>query len=184
MKSAEEIFDLELMARYYAICDFLSPYHGLVWHNQRYYYNPVTGLLTQFRQIGNPVGLIQMKDETESSSLFGTASLDFNIIKDKLTAKALYGNNYESSFRDFFIPSTTNWFDDYRSRASLQWAKRQYQTFETYVTYVENFNDVMSLNAVAGIGQYVNDFYTFGVQGLCKKCLTDCLCGGVIWKHD
>ena len=40
-KSASEIFDLDKMARYYAILDITRAYHGLVWHNQRFYFNPV-----------------------------------------------------------------------------------------------------------------------------------------------
>lgn len=43
--TAGQVFDLELMARYYAACDLLNAYHGIVWHNQRFYYNPVTNLL-------------------------------------------------------------------------------------------------------------------------------------------
>ncbi len=45
LKSAEEIFDLEQMAKYQAIIDVFNSYHSIVWHNQRFYYNPVTSLL-------------------------------------------------------------------------------------------------------------------------------------------
>ena len=44
-KSAEELFDLPLLARYYAGCDLFNAYHGIVWHNQRFYYNPITAKL-------------------------------------------------------------------------------------------------------------------------------------------
>ncbi|MCB0636604.1 MAG: CotH kinase family protein, partial [Lewinella sp.] len=40
-----EVFDLERMARYLAACDLLKAYHGLGWHNQRFYYNPLTARL-------------------------------------------------------------------------------------------------------------------------------------------
>lgn len=45
LKPAEEIFDLDLLAKYYVIMDLTAGYHGIAWHNQRYYYNPVTGKL-------------------------------------------------------------------------------------------------------------------------------------------
>lgn len=45
LKSAEEIFDIDLLAKYYVIMDITAGYHGIAWHNQRYYYNPVTGKL-------------------------------------------------------------------------------------------------------------------------------------------
>lgn len=39
------LFDLKRLARYYAVCDAMGAYHGIVWHNQRFYYNPITALL-------------------------------------------------------------------------------------------------------------------------------------------
>ena len=42
---AAQVFDLDRMAAYYASCDALNAYHGIVWHNQRYYFNPITNLL-------------------------------------------------------------------------------------------------------------------------------------------
>jgi hypothetical protein len=41
----KDIFDLDRIAKYYAICDALSAYHGIAWHNQRFYFNPVTSKL-------------------------------------------------------------------------------------------------------------------------------------------
>lgn len=42
---ASQVFDLQRTARYYAICDIMNAYHGIIWHNQRFYFNPVTALL-------------------------------------------------------------------------------------------------------------------------------------------
>jgi len=42
---ADEVFDLDRMARYYAILEIMEAYHSLHWNNQRFYYNPVTGKL-------------------------------------------------------------------------------------------------------------------------------------------
>lgn len=41
LKQPSEIFDVERLAKYFAICDVLGALHGIVWHNQRFYYNPV-----------------------------------------------------------------------------------------------------------------------------------------------
>ncbi len=43
--SPSEIFDLPKLAKYFAICDALSAYHGITWHNQRFYYNPINSKL-------------------------------------------------------------------------------------------------------------------------------------------
>lgn len=40
-----EVFDMEKLAAYYALMDVTQAYHGFTWHNQRFYYNPVTCLL-------------------------------------------------------------------------------------------------------------------------------------------
>ena len=40
-----EIFDIDILARYYALMDITQAYHGFTWHNQRFYFNPVTCLL-------------------------------------------------------------------------------------------------------------------------------------------
>ncbi|GJM32888.1 MAG: hypothetical protein DHS20C18_18890 [Saprospiraceae bacterium] len=45
LQTTEAVFDLERMAKYFAIADVLHAYHGIIWHNQRFYYNPVTNLL-------------------------------------------------------------------------------------------------------------------------------------------
>lgn len=39
---ASEIYDIEKLAALYALCDVAGAHHGLAWHNQRFYMNPVT----------------------------------------------------------------------------------------------------------------------------------------------
>ncbi len=41
MMPAEQIFDLKKLASYYAMHDMTHARHGMVWHNQRFYYNPL-----------------------------------------------------------------------------------------------------------------------------------------------
>ncbi len=44
-KTVWDIFDAAKVARYYAIVDVLNAQHGFIWHNQRWYYNPVISRL-------------------------------------------------------------------------------------------------------------------------------------------
>lgn len=44
-RPASEVFNVELMGRYFALTDLWGACHGVFWHNWRFYYNPVTGLL-------------------------------------------------------------------------------------------------------------------------------------------
>jgi hypothetical protein len=41
----EEVFDLDVVARQYALTDLFSAYHSLIWHNRRFYYTPMTARL-------------------------------------------------------------------------------------------------------------------------------------------
>ncbi|MEM7369184.1 MAG: right-handed parallel beta-helix repeat-containing protein [Bacteroidota bacterium] len=45
IKPASHIFQLEQLAKYYALTDLTRAYHSLVWHNQRFYFNPVNNKL-------------------------------------------------------------------------------------------------------------------------------------------
>jgi len=42
---ASEVFDIPLLAKYNAICNLLGANHSLIWHNYRFYYNPITARL-------------------------------------------------------------------------------------------------------------------------------------------
>ncbi len=44
-KSVWETFDAAKVARYFAVTDMMNAQHGLIWHNQRWYYNPVISKL-------------------------------------------------------------------------------------------------------------------------------------------
>jgi hypothetical protein len=43
--SPSEVFDTDLMGRYLAHTNLWAAGHGVVWHNERYYYNPLTSRL-------------------------------------------------------------------------------------------------------------------------------------------
>ncbi len=45
LKKPAEIFDLEKMATYYAMLDLTHARHGMTWHNQRFYFNPIIAKL-------------------------------------------------------------------------------------------------------------------------------------------
>lgn len=56
-----EIFDIELLAKYFAISEVLCAYHGMIWHNLRFYYNPITRKLEPIGYDGfTDVGKLRM----------------------------------------------------------------------------------------------------------------------------
>lgn len=44
-KPVSELFDIERMAKYFAICDLMHAQHSAAWHNMRFYFNPVLNKL-------------------------------------------------------------------------------------------------------------------------------------------
>ncbi len=38
----EDIFDIDLLAKFYVLLELSSSNHGLAWHNRRFYYNPIS----------------------------------------------------------------------------------------------------------------------------------------------
>lgn len=51
--SSSEVLEEELWGRFYAIADGFAASHSVVWHNLRFYYNPVTGLIEPIGYDGN-----------------------------------------------------------------------------------------------------------------------------------
>ncbi|MEZ4847156.1 MAG: hypothetical protein R3B93_00695 [Bacteroidia bacterium] len=62
-KTVSEVFDIDRLAKFYALVDLTRAYHSLIWHNMRFYYNPVTSKLEPigfdgfYREVGQVVFL-------------------------------------------------------------------------------------------------------------------------------
>jgi hypothetical protein len=91
-----DIFDIDQMARYYALIDITQAYHGFTWHNQRFYFNPVTCLLEPvafdgyieggiYKRIDEPV--ISLLDPLKVPSLPGEELLLYQMFTDSLFNK-------------------------------------------------------------------------------------------------
>lgn len=55
--SASEVFDVDLMGKFYAASDLWGAMHGTLWHNMRFYYNPVTGRIEPVLYDGNTLNM-------------------------------------------------------------------------------------------------------------------------------
>jgi hypothetical protein len=71
-RPASEIFEAELMGRFYALSALWDAGHTNIWHNIRFYYNPITGLL-------EPIAFDAMPFDPESpfsvNRIFGDAPI-------------------------------------------------------------------------------------------------------------
>ncbi len=124
------------------------------------------GEYTQFSNTGNPVTLLDIADATNTSTVRANVSLDIDLIKDMLAAKLLYGNNYETAKRSLYIPSYVNFENTLRSRGTLANQERQNQTMEATLSFRKEILKEVKLDAVAGMGQYINDGEGMNMRGL------------------
>ncbi len=107
IQKAEEIFDIERMAKYYAICDAMNAYHGIAWHNQRFYYNPVTSKLEPIAFDGFGTGV------SHRDNLLGSGALNYKRLKEENIDNLLFLNEAFTKQYAFYL-------EKYSSRHFLQ----------------------------------------------------------------
>jgi len=126
--------------------------------------DPLTGKPTIHRITGNPQQLLNIRDKTNNTTLNANFTAEFKIIPG-LSARLMYGNVTENSDRNFFIPSTVYFDQQYRSRGSVSTAKRENQTLEATVTLKKSIGNLVNIDAFATVGQYPSSYYTFNATG-------------------
>lgn len=113
------------------------------------------GEYTIFGRIPNPVATLNIKDISRQSSWYVNFAADVNIIKQMLTARLIYGFNNESARRSSYIPSDVYWGLVKKSRGSLGYTERSYETMEGMINFNKKFWDALDVSAVVGMGRYV-----------------------------
>ncbi|HZL10332.1 MAG TPA: SusC/RagA family TonB-linked outer membrane protein [Prolixibacteraceae bacterium] len=116
------------------------------------------GNYTLFMNVPNPVAMEDILDKTATNGTYLNFSADFDLIKNMLAAKLLYGNNLENSRRTTFIPSYVYFDNMYKSRGNLGTDNRMNQTMEATLSFKKSFNDFLNMDAVVGMGKYKNNY--------------------------
>jgi TonB-linked SusC/RagA family outer membrane protein len=119
---------------------------------------------SQFGLIPNPVALQEVIDNTYYHALDVNISADVKILPG-LTGHLLFGDHYEAANRDFFVPSDVYYFQQYLSRASINYNNRENQTYEGTLSYKKDLASWINLDAVGGMGQYLTSYNTASNQG-------------------
>ena len=113
------------------------------------------GTYMRFRTVANPAEMEMYKDNTSSTGWYVNFSADLNIYKNILKFKAIYGLNRESTKRSLYIPTTMMWYEvTGLSRGHIGQAERDDQTIEGMLVYSQSIKNIVSLDAVLGIGFY------------------------------
>lgn len=149
-KDAGDIFDLDAMAKYYAAVDVMAAYHGIVWTNSRYYYNPVTSKL---EPIGYD-GYSQEHDLTWSGRTFIGQGIYNEKFDDSSIMLMLFKNEkfiekyteylYTYSSREFFEPFMKSIEEELFAREAL--LIRDYPTYK--FDFDKRFTNVRNIRAV------------------------------------
>ena len=114
------------------------------------------GKYSEFRNVPNPVGQLNITDFTNTNGIYLNFAADFTIIKEMLTAKILFGDNLENARRSTYIPSYIYFDQMYKSRGNLSTSGRENKTLEAIMTFKKEFGSFMNFDAVIGLGKYIN----------------------------
>lgn len=114
------------------------------------------GNYSTFLTVPNARGLEDIMDNTSTKGTYLNFIADFDIIKNMLMVKLLYGNNSEDTRRSVFIPSYVYFDQMFKSRGNLGEDNRENQTLEATITFMKNFGDILVMDGVVGIGKYIN----------------------------
>jgi len=113
------------------------------------------GEYMRFRSTANPAEMELYNDHTNSTGWYVNFAADANLYKDIVKFRALYGMNREITKRSLFIPSTMMWYEVAGvSRGHTGYADRDDQTLEGMIMYSQKFKNIVSIDAVAGMGWY------------------------------
>lgn len=114
------------------------------------------GNYTIFSRCPNPVSTLNIVDQSRQNSYYANFALDVDIIKRMLSVRLIYGLNHESGRRTSYIPSDVYFGLVKKSRGSLGYVERQYETMEGMINFNHNFGGFLDVNAVVGMGRYVD----------------------------
>ncbi|MGN0191768.1 MAG: SusC/RagA family TonB-linked outer membrane protein, partial [Candidatus Cryptobacteroides sp.] len=122
------------------------------------------GSYTIFSNIPNPSSMRDISDNTTENGYNFNVSTTFNLWKDYLKLKGIYGMNQENSLRNTYIPSTVYFDLVMKSRGNVSSQTRRYQTAEVMLSFSKDIAGVVNLDALLGMGLYKQDYYGYSVD--------------------
>ena len=155
--TVREVFNLNKLAKFYALADLLGSHHNLKPHNLRFYYNPVTSLL-------EPVGFDGDVGATGSDFIMGIyyySAFDKTLFKDREFLKK-YVEYIEKFSKKTYVDNIFEEFDkDISEKLKiLNLEFHDYRFPEEYKRYVYEKQEYMkkSINASGSLKLYFNKF--------------------------
>jgi hypothetical protein len=160
VRRPSEVFDVPKLARYFAIVDLLGAQHAALWHNARFYYNPVTSRLEIIgfdADSGHPIQALCVISEGVSAganaapkfeNYFATIASDRGFFEEYV--KALERVSAPSYLDEFFAELEGELQQNlnilYREFPSYEFSKEVFYRNQAYIRTV--------LNPVKGLHAY------------------------------
>ena len=138
----EDVFDLDLLAKYMAVEDVFASSHGVIWHNLRFYVNPITAKL-------EPITF----DDQASQSLLESYP-DYLFHKNGILTRAAFENKEFSEMYFENIFTLSDYFGDFialhsdqmdRMRFIINRDDLDYQFEEILEKLLNRQNDIQEL---------------------------------------
>lgn len=116
------------------------------------------GNYTTFKFVPNAVSMLDISDRSTQTGFFVNFIGDLDIVKNMLTARVQFGYNNENAQRESYIPSDVFFDQKKLSRGNLARNERTNTTLEGTLTFNKDFSDIFGMDAVIGMGRYVNKY--------------------------
>jgi len=159
LRPADEIFDIDKMAKFYAITDVLQAYHGIIWHNQRFYYNPKTGKIEPIGFDGFGAKIKSWQDKPfigyqVYNQEFEDDGLYVNLFKNEAFMEAYLAYLYKYTDYEFLANILANLESDLRQR----------EMFIQRETSSYSFDEKDILDNARHIRSYLTPFNNLSIQ--------------------
>jgi len=115
-----DVFDLDKMAKFSALCDVLGGQHGLYWNNRRFYFNPLTNKLEPIpydMDAGNHIQLLAANLGPDGKARNYSADGDLN---GQLFNSTEFNRKYYGYLNEYSDP---NWINGYKEELKDEWAE-------------------------------------------------------------
>ena len=128
-KPLKEIFNLNILAKYYAIIDLTRGYHGIFWHNQRFYYNPDNKKL-------EPIGFDGYDDNGTDG--LPVPFIGFNLAVDIDENVLLFSNVFKDyEFVEYYIKYLTQFSEKEYLNSFISSIKKDLNNRKEYIQSLE-----------------------------------------------
>lgn len=135
-----DVFDVPLLAKYFAVVDLLGAEHGSRWHNIRFYFNPVTNLLepVSFDLFGGrPTKSLAISGVSTTSvhDPMATHESDFHrqLFSDMRLARAYMAELERVSTPEFLDSFLASINDELQAALAVMYTEFPYYDFDTAV---------------------------------------------------